>query len=266
MRFSERNKFQIKYIQRDSIDIALRNRIINYIKHFDESVFKYILDRMGIETALNDSFYDIHNKDNLKILLNMLRKCEWWEMYDAIEFLLDYLDEDDIEFFKEISNDINKILQEEQSGYRIINGLVIAITDDQEIKSIEESMDTEFNSVNTHLTKALQLYSDRQAPDYENSIKESISAVEAMCCIINGTSDTLGKALKKLKDNGIEIHNSLEEAFRKLYGYTSDTHSIRHGGIDFKNASEEDAKYMLVSCSAFINYLKVKYSKIGGQQ
>lgn len=142
--------------------------------------------------------------------------------------------------------------------------MLTAITDEQEIKSIEESINTEFDSVNTHLTKALQLYSDREAPDYENSIKESISAVEAMCCVINGTNDTLGKALKKLKDNGIELHSSMEEAFRKLYGYTSDAGGIRHGCIDFTNANEEDAKYMLISCSAFVNYLKVKYSKIGG--
>ena len=36
--------------------------------------------------------------------------------------------------------------------------------------------------------------------DYENSIKESISVVEAMCCIITGLDGgniTLGKAIKK---------------------------------------------------------------------
>lgn len=36
---------------------------------------------------------------------------------------------------------------------------------------------------------------------------------------------------------------------------------IRHGGMDFKNAPAEDAKYMLVSCSAFVNYLIEKWSK-----
>lgn len=36
---------------------------------------------------------------------------------------------------------------------------------------------------------------------------------------------------------------------------------FRHGGIDFTNAPAEDAKYMLVSCSAFVNYLIEKFSK-----
>ena len=47
-----------------------------------------------------------------------------------------------------------------------------------------------------------------------------------------------------------------------LYGYASDENGIRHGGIDFKNAPAEDAKYMLISCSAFVNYLMEKWSKI----
>ena len=85
-----------------------------------------------------------------------------------------------------------------------------------------------------------------------------------MCCIITGMTGanaTLGAALKKLKDSGVIIHGALEKAFSSLYGYTSDEEGIRHGGIDFSKAPEEDARYMLVSCSAFVNYLKDKYSK-----
>ena len=69
--------------------------------------------------------------------------------------------------------------------------------------------------------------------------------------------------MKKLeKDGGVVIHGAMKTAFEKLSGYTSDSDGIRHGGIDFTNAPAEDAKYMLVSCSAFINYLIEKQSKI----
>ena len=47
-----------------------------------------------------------------------------------------------------------------------------------------------------------------------------------------------------------------------MYGYASDEDGIRHGGIDFKGAPAEDAKYMLISCSAFVNYLIEKWSKV----
>lgn len=95
--------------------------------------------------------------------------------------------------------------------------------------------------------RTIVLYADRQKPDYENSIKESISAVEAICCIITGETGsqaTLGKTLKRLEDHGVTIHPSMGQAFSKLYGYTSDADGIRHGGIDFTNAPAEDAKYM----------------------
>ena len=117
--------------------------------------------------------------------------------------------------------------------------------------------------------KATELFSRRPLPDYENSIKESISAVEAVCSIITGLSGknaTLGKTIKKLKDYGVHIHPSMENAFSSMYGYTSDEDGIRHGGIDFKWAPAEDAKYMLVSCSAFVNYLIEKWSKAAKNQ
>ena len=60
----------------------------------------------------------------------------------------------------------------------------------------------------------------------------------------------------------LQIHNAMEKAFLALYGYTSDENGIRHGGIDFTSVPSEDAKYMLVSCSAFVNYLMEKWSKV----
>ena len=74
----------------------------------------------------------------------------------------------------------------------------------------------------------MSFLSDRKNPDYRNSIKESISAVESICKIIaEDEKTTLAKALTKLKKR-IEIHGSLEEGFKKIYGYTSDADGIRH--------------------------------------
>lgn len=149
--------------------------------------------------------------------------------------------------------------------YRILNGLVVPIVNEGELKTIAKTMNLEYESVSKHMHKALELYSDRQKPDYENSVKESISAVEAMCCIITGAEGgtaTLGNTLKTLKNYGIKIHPAMEGAFIKLYGYTSDSGGIRHGSIEFVNVPGEDAKYMMVSCAAFVNYLIEKWIKI----
>jgi len=106
-------------------------------------------------------------------------------------------------------------------------------------------------------SEGLDFLSNRSKPDYRNSIKESISAVEAFCQKI--TSDdkaTLGIALAKIEKNHA-LHPSLKSSFKSLYGYTSDASGIRHALTDTsKDPSFEEAKFMLVSCSAFINYLK----------
>lgn len=62
--------------------------------------------------------------------------------------------------------------------------------------------------------------------------------------------------IKKLEDNGVEIHSGLKSAFNILYGYTSDANGIRHAGdIGGPASTFEEAKFMLVSCCAFVNYL-----------
>ena len=113
------------------------------------------------------------------------------------------------------------------------------------------------------MKKAVVILADRDNKDYKNCIKESICAVESMCQIITKNDKaTLGQALKSLKDSGLKIHPALEAAFSKLYGYTSDEGGIRHcEGMFESDVSFEEAKFMLVSCSAFVNYLIAESGK-----
>lgn len=78
----------------------------------------------------------------------------------------------------------------------------------------------------------------------------------------NGKKATLGNTLRMLESKGIKLHKVLQSAMSGLYGYTFDEGGIRHGSIDFAGASSEDAKYMLLSCSAFVNYLIEKWEKV----
>lgn len=160
----------------------------------------------------------------------------------------------------DIFGEINDVLEKEFVGYRFVNGRLTPITDSLEKQSVEETSDIQNDVVRGHIDKALSLLADRKHPDYENSIKESISAVEAMCEIITGIRGgkaTLGDMLKKLANNGVVIHGALKSAFNQLYGYTSDANGIRHAGdIGGPNSTFEEAKFMLVSCCAFLNYLQ----------
>ncbi len=153
----------------------------------------------------------------------------------------------------------NDVFEEEYIGYRFVNCIISPITDKNEIESVEQSLSNNEICVKDHISKALEFLSNRESPDYENSIKESIIAVEAKCSLITGLKgkqSTLSNTLKHLENSGISIHGSLKEAFNKLYGYTNDANGQRHAGdIGGPNSTFREAKFMLVSCSAFINYL-----------
>lgn len=96
-------------------------------------------------------------------------------------------------------------------------------------------------------------------------IKESILAVESMCRPLSGDPKaTLGDALGKVK-NKMSIHPALEKAFKSLYGYTSDEGGIRHSLFDESNLTFTDAKFMLVTCAGFTNYLIGKAADLGIQ-
>ena len=189
--------------------------------------------------------------------------CSWNEVYDFIEFVGNHYDSDPTNTaFRE---ECNEVLKCEVSGYRFIGDRIAQITAEEEVAEIEEALQGKqiAEPVTTHLNRALELFSDRQTPDYRNSIKESISAVEAMSNLITKKDKaTLGEALKKITER-VALHPALLKSFDKLYGYTSDADGIRHALLEESKLDSEDAKFMLVACSTFINYLKVKASKSG---
>ena len=267
--FSERNGYLIKPLQIESMSIELRNRLWNIYRseiyyeeeeEMDSNYIEEIMDACGlIFVNVYDKWDLIKNIDNFHI---WFFQAKWYKIYDFIEIYLSHLP---TKTKKDVRNVINAVLLAENSAYRVIGEQVVSITNKDEISCIEHAQKTKYDTINIHIQKATKLFSRRPAPDYENSIKESISAIEAMCSIITGItgkSATLGNMIKHLKDKGVYIHPAMENAYSSLYGYTNDEGGIRHGSMDFKDAPAEDAKYMLVSCSAFVNYLMEKWNKV----
>ena len=191
----------------------------------------------------------------------------WYKKLDIIEKTIQYLrnfDAKNHKFYPVASNFIkllNSAFERLNFAYRIINDEIVEITSEQEIKTIETAIDNSARNVKMHLNRALELYAQRPEGDYRNSIKESISAVEAFCREKTG-ENTLGKALNKLEKNGIVFPDVLKHAFDKLYAYTNQPDAgIRHALMDDTGVytpKAEEAIFMLVSCSAFINYLNKK--------
>ncbi|MDB9513560.1 DUF5763 domain-containing protein [Kamptonema animale CS-326] len=195
------------------------------------------------------------NEGLVKELRGYFEKFQWYEIYDFLEVTINYFE------CKILVKEVNDVLSRELSGFRFIGGVFTNITTEQEVKMLEEEVtDKLFPAVSSHLKRALALMSDRENPDYRNSIKESISAVESLAKIIaEAPKATLKDALQVL-ERSKRIHTALKDSFLKLYGYTSDEGGIRHAMLVEPDLTSEDAKFFLLSCTSFINYLKSKIS------
>ena len=261
-------------LQVGSIDQALKNKLWNafiedfFVQHSDlslkgkdsnrASVCKYIWkhffeNRIDLIPSYGNGVVMCHMV--LDHIQNSFFNAQWFEIYDFVEFIAGSF------HLKSFINKCNIVLEQDMAGYRIVNDIIAQITSEEEISTIEQALDSTdaIKAVNVHLATALGFLSDRQTPDYRNSIKESISAVEALCRIaVSDDKATFGKAIAII-ERQYSLHPTLKEAYSKIYGYTSDADGIRHAMLEDGLPIEfEDAKFMLVSCSAFINYLKVK--------
>ncbi len=269
MRFSQRMGLEPgkKILQKDSMDDDLRNRLWNFFHIKFINKFDYF-DDSEQRSRLLHVFWAIFLKkpiDEQRDLNNIQEKvkdhflnAEWNRVYDLLEFLLyrkNYI------FGYETPDDydtLNIVLKSEDSAYRFVAGILTPIVSNEEIESIEDAIksSTPYGGAPEHLKKALEHLSDRKNPDYANSIKESISGVEAIAkVILDDKNGTLGQLLKKLENQGIVLP-AQKEAFSKLYGYCSNEHGIRHAKTsDSPPLGQTEALYYLVICSAFINYM-----------
>ena len=279
LKFSQRRGITpVKEIlQVDSIDDDLRNSLWTSLTLFYWNIFNRFKYDMGERTDIIPGsnldclfialwiryfkkpidemprlFYG--ERGGLKVLKQYFFGAEWYRVYDFIEFVATHGPDESKNYF---TLDSNKFLERENSAFRFVDGRIMEIGSQDEIDEIETAISESepFYGVKQHLGTAISMLGDRTNPDYRNSIKESISAVECLCRHISDDDKaTLGNALKTLESND-QLHPALQSAFNSLYGYTNDADGIRHALMEKSNLNSADARFMLISCSAFINYI-----------
>ena len=283
MRFSERygHKKVRDILQIESIDEPLKNALWSLLK---VNIWDHVRHSSGmygghyISKDSNQELYalcqqlwfnyfkeplDTLNHD-WSVVLETLRgyffSCKWYETYDFIEFCTNNYQR--YKFKENFVNSCNVAFEKEMSAYRFIDGIISQITEQEQLDEIEQALEDSRGPVHSHLRRSLELLSDRESPDYRNSIKESISSVESLVGLVLGAKGTLGQLIKKLEDE-INLHPALKTAFSSLYGYTSDEGGIRHALLESDNTRFEDAKFFLVVCSSFINFVESKVAVYG---
>lgn len=266
-------------VQVADISAALRNSIWNVLCRVYEqlsyrgsvSIWPHVAKIVALfftKTPVDDLPKDYASQEWVK---RIYYKLPWYDVYNFMEFLVAIHGKEPNLLARctsdKLRDKFNAVLSEELSGYRFIADVLSVVTSQTEVAAIEETIaKTESHGLDgarEHLRSALDLLGKRPTPDYRNSIKESISAVESVAKNITGTAGGgLDEALAILASKA-DIHGAQRKGFLSLYGYTSAADGIRHALMDEPNVGQAEALYMLVSCSAFVGYLITKADAAG---
>lgn len=265
-------------IVRERITEGIQNGICNCFDSFKGTLERYNGDYLFtamekylwqyfLNNRVVDFYFDDYYHEDVILPYILDEENLWYRKLDIIEDALFFL-------YQEVNNNtsfigivdilvetLNQEFERLNFAYRIIDKQIVEVTAEEEIIAIKKALDENKDSVREHLSNALKLCSKRPEGDYRNSIKESISAVEVICRKKTDERD-LGKALNKLEKNGVIIPQMLKTAFNNLYAYTNDkVTGIRHALMDDEGTytpGSDEAIFMIISCSAFINYLNKK--------
>ncbi len=227
------------------------NNIQVFVKLFYTKILKKALFEMP-PIFIYD--YDTYGSANVNIDISNIIKEYWssatyYTQLDIIEIF--------VQSFPRKEKEVNDIFEELSIGYKVVNGNITDLLNEEEIKSLNKA-----SKASIHIQKATKYLYDRKNKDYENSIKESVSAVEEMCHKITGKeNDKLSKCIKELKTKKI-YHPAFLDTLDKMYAYASDEGGIRHankqkgGKVD-----QSEARLILLVCSATVNFLQEKINR-----
>lgn len=225
---------------------------------------------LGREVRDATSVYEVW--DGLEACLFGL---EWFEFYDAVEVIGaeigrvegGHRDDDGwiVKYgFEAYRRKLNDLLEDERIGWVLAEDgrLRRWIPEDLEsrLNETEAELSGQFEAARCHLIKAKRFLWGRFA-DYENSVKESVSALESVCRVLYPAAATLGKAIdlmKRARDpDGEALYPAwILDAMVKLYAYRSSEPAVGHGSRNLPAVSPSEADLAFHIAVAFIRYVK----------
>lgn len=269
IRFSMRNGFaKCSFMNQGVVTDIFRSQVWHlYFKNeessealinFDNSNLTYtedILAKFGLSiqhpvSGLHGVKSHLKNIQTLKI--QICNTCDWYQVYDFIELYADMKNSE------HINDAINSLLEENLSAYRLVDSNIIPVIDESHINEIELAANQVENR-SKHIQDALNEYSKKTSCNYNKVITDSISALEATVVdLVDGKNDTLGRALNHyVATNGANEDEHLITAIKNLYKFSCNA-GMRHGGTEYIETTDAEARLYLVVSSAISNYLASK--------
>ncbi|MCA1575812.1 MAG: hypothetical protein LC794_00450 [Acidobacteria bacterium] len=200
----------------------------------------------------------------------LITALPWEKVYDFCERLHSYLAKDagyynddyEQEFIirtpksevqEFITSELQQLFHEEKLAFDFSDGSVQRRGRRHTAEKITKAQtvmgDHRLVSALTHYNKALQFFRNPPSkPDFENTVKEAVCAVEAAGKALFPTSKAtkLGDLIKWLANNkDLEFPKSISVTFAGLYGFRGSGEGVAHGGTEGGAATAELAEYVL---------------------
>jgi AbiJ N-terminal domain 4 len=203
--------------------------------------------------------------DQVPLLPHQLREslaaewfsCRWPEFFDLIEFTARTLATSVAPVRQQWFEMLNRVLESKGCAYRFVAEHLVPLTNTAEAIEVVRGAESAIPDVGAHIREAAKLLPPNGGANPRNSIRESIAAVEAALRHLNGNpSASLTEGLAVFEEKHGPLHPALRQGLALFYAYTADESGVRHALIEETTAlTGDDARFMLVTCSAFTNYL-----------
>ena len=244
-----------------------RNSQLNRMEtavYFDTPVREFVERTWGQFSRVAESRVSTEYSAVLRNFEFVLRREKFNRVLDLLEIMVDEQEDSD-EFATKITALFDKHgaaywLDTSQRPYRFV-----PCASKEQAESTRQAIETlrqgGMEGAATHLR---QVAEHINAGQYGDSIADSVHAVESVAKNIDQRANkTLGPALDSLERAGLLKHPALKEAFKKLYGYTSNEQGIRHALLEKSspNVGQDEAVFMFGACASFAAYLVNKHSK-----
>jgi len=208
----------------------------------------------------------------------ILNQLPWQKVYDFCERLHNHLAQEvrqynsygdqyetvrsigDVKAF--IASELQRLFLEEGLAFEFRDGTVQRRGRRHTVERVSRAEvvlgDPRLVHAGKHYSKALQFFRDPAKPDYENTVKEAVCAVEAAgkALFPQAKAATLGDLTKWLSGNDASLlPKALGQTFNGLYGFRSGGEGVGHGGATGGAATSEVAEYVLAVAASQIIFL-----------
>lgn len=158
--------------------------------------------------------------------------------------------------------EINNLLSEENLGYRFQDGVFLRPgriqTQHNTNRAVAVLSNETLSKAREHFTKAQRYFSSRQEPDFQNSVKEAVCALESAITACSGinVSNNFTRDIKELSGTDVgKVPQPLVAAMSSVYAYRGAASGVSHGNADGLRIDRNEAELILSVVAAFITYI-----------